>query len=162
MNDAPRNPKATVLSGKSVRMEWDAALDAQGVRLPPESTTLTVPAPSGSYTLKLSAINGCGVSRAAETTLTVEASPPAIPGPPIELRSQVQAPAVTLRWSPPTAGADVTRYIIEVFDTNERYLFGLDSQTPATTFVHGAVPPGEYIVRVRARTPQESANRRTR
>ena len=101
------------------------------ITLGADMNALTVPAPSGTYALRLTAFNNCGASEPAETTLTIDAVSAVLPGPPIGLNRQVRESSVTLQWSPPAAGGEVSRDVIELCDAHGNFLFPFDSETPA-------------------------------
>lgn len=125
--------------------------DIISVPLRPDMNTLTAPVPNGSYALRLIAVNACGASAwGAEATVTVGSPPIARPGAPSGLAAQVNGRAIGLTWAPPVTGGPVASYVIEVVAPNGAVLLALDTRNASTAFTHGAVPPGQYRVRVRA------------
>ena len=89
-----------------------------------------------------------GTSAPSPEVLVVVDGSTASPGPVTDLVAQVQGERVTLAWSPPVSGGLPMEYVIDAgADVN-----GLRPvvRTARPTFVAGGVPPGRYIVRVRA------------
>ncbi len=125
--------------------------DIATVQFSSDTMSFSTPAPNGTYSLRLSAVNARGASHwAPESTVTVGGPPPALPGAPTALTEMVVGRSVTLTWSPAATGGDPARYIIEASDVHGRVLVTLDTGNLATSFVHGDVPPGRYVVRVKA------------
>jgi hypothetical protein len=124
--------------------------DITTMPLAADVTTLKAHAPSGSYALRLTAVNACGASPlGADTSVTVGGPELAVPDVPIDLAQQVAGRSATLTWSAPTTGGPATRYVIEVVSGGGQLLLALDTGNVSTVFTHGHVPPGAYIVRVR-------------
>jgi predicted phage tail protein len=115
-----------------------------------DTTTLSAAAANGTYALRLSAVNACGASRSPDAAVAVGGPAPTAPGAPAGLIRHVDGRVVTLTWSEPTAGGEGTRYVIEATTTEGAPIVTLDTGNLATSFVHGDVPPGTYVVRVRA------------
>jgi Fibronectin type III domain len=125
--------------------------DIATVQFGSDTTSFSTLAPNGTYSLRLSAVNACGASHwAPESTVTVGGPPPALPGAPTALTEMVVGRSVTLTWSPSATGGDPARYVIEASDVHGNVLVTLDTGNLATFFVHGDVPPGRYVVRVKA------------
>ncbi len=112
--------------------------------------SLSASAANGTYALRLSAVNACGSSPSPDVTLAVGVADPIVPGSPGSLTRQVVGRVVTLTWSPSATGGESTRYVIEATDTQGNPIVTLDTGNLSTSFVHGDVPPGTYVVRVRA------------
>jgi titin len=115
-----------------------------------ETTSLSAPAANGTYALRLSAVNACGAAQSADATVAVGGPTPTQPGAPMGLTRHVAGRVVTLTWTQPISGGDGTRYVIEATTTEGNPIVTLDTGNLATAFVHGDVPPGTYVVRVRA------------
>jgi glucose/arabinose dehydrogenase len=127
------------------------ATDIGTVPLEGSFTSAGGPVPDGTYFLRVVAVNACGVSEPSnEVTITIGEPPPAAPGPPGNLLGESIGRHVSLAWAPPVLGGPVTRYIIEVADAAGTALASFDTGNPALSFSHGNVPPGTYLVRVRA------------
>jgi predicted phage tail protein len=124
--------------------------DIATVVLGAQTTNLSAQAANGIYALRLSAVNACGSTASADTSLAVGTPPPTLPGTPGSLTQHVAGRVVTLMWSPALSGGASTRYVIEASTTQGTRIVTLDTGNLATAFVHGDVPPGTYVVRVRA------------
>ncbi len=104
--------------------------------------------PAGTYTLRLGAVNGGGVSPAsAPVTLTV---PSACSGPP-EVPSNALAYRVgniaNVVWDPPAAGPAAESYVLNVSGA-------LNGSIPTTLrALAGQAPPGSYTISVTAVNP---------
>jgi fibronectin type III domain protein len=111
--------------------------------------SLNANASNGVYALRLLATNGCGTSAwGAEATLTVTTGTLTPPGAPLGLTNQVSGRTVTLSWQAPTTGGVPTYYVLEATVGSVTYTFNTGSA--ATTATYTNVPPGQYVVRVRA------------
>jgi predicted phage tail protein len=110
---------------------------------------LNASASNGIYALRLLAANACGTSAwGAEATLTVSTATVNPPGAPAGLSRQVTGSTVSLSWQPPTNGGAPTYYVLEATVGPVTYTFNTGSA--ATTATYTNVPPGQYVVRVRA------------
>ena len=115
------------------------------------ATALTAPAANGTYYLRIAAVNACGASATApEATVTIGGPGPSVPGAPRDLTQHVAGRAATLSWLSPSTGGEATRYVIEATDSQGNVVVRHDTGNASTTFAHGDVPPGHYIVSVRA------------
>jgi predicted phage tail protein len=115
-----------------------------------ETLSFSAAAANGTYALRMSAVNACGSSQGRDETLAVGGPAPTLPTAPVGLNRYVTGREVRLTWSPPMSGSDATRYLIEATDTQGNPIVTLDTANLSTAFVHGDVPPGTYVVRVRA------------
>lgn len=128
-------------------------LGRENIRLVPKAIRSGTPsriARSSKIRLRPSACaTVCGAS-SPTNEITVTVAGPAAPGPPTDLQASVAGGIVTLTWTPPSGGAPLTTYIIEV---------GSSPSTPANLLVQAVGPspsltaaasPGAYHVRVRA------------
>jgi hypothetical protein len=74
------------------------------------------------------------------------------PDPPTAITNAVTLDTVTLSWTPAATGGPAQSYVLEAGSASghaDIAVMALDSA--ATTLVVGAVPPGQYYVRVRAK-----------
>ena len=116
-----------------------------------DTTTIGGAVPNGTYFLRVVAVNACGASSPApEVSVTVGGPAPVLPGAPKGLVKSVAGSAVSLLWLQPTTGGAPNRYIIEATDGNGNPIVTLDTGSVTTSFAHGGVPPGKYVIRVRA------------
>lgn len=115
------------------------------------TTSVSAPVSHGTYIIRVSAVNGCGASRASEEVfITVGDQPPVVPGAPGDLSQEVWGSTVSLTWTPPSTGGAATSYVIEATDIHGNPLVTFDTGNPATTLSHSGVGAGTYVVRVRA------------
>jgi predicted phage tail protein len=115
-------------------------------------TSVTSPAPDGTYFVRIMAVNACGSSAESnEIAITVGDAPATpVPGAPMTLTAHVVGTQATLNWNAPVTGGAVARYIIEVTDLAGNAIVTVDTGNAATTLTQSGVPPGVYVVRVRA------------
>jgi hypothetical protein len=117
-----------------------------------ELSSLRASATNGVYALRLLATNACGTSAwGSETQLTVGSGgvPVTPPGAPQSLTGQVTGDRVSLSWVQPTTGGAVTQYVIEATTSaGSTYTFNTGTTVTAASFA--TVPPGQYVVRIRA------------
>jgi probable HAF family extracellular repeat protein len=110
-------------------------------------TTLTTPAPPGTYYIRVRGVSAAGVGPPSnEVTLNVEA--PTLPGPPRLLVANRIGNSVTVSWSPPAIGSTVTSYVLEAGSATG--LANLASVPVAGTVFTAFAPRGTYYLRVRA------------
>lgn len=125
--------------------------DLGTLALDSSTTSIGAPVPRGTYIIRVSAVNGCGASRASEEVfVTVGGPPPVVPGAPGDVWHEVSGSKVTLTWTPPSTGGEATSYVIEASDIHGNPLVTFDTGNPATTLSHSGVGAGTYVVRVRA------------
>jgi predicted phage tail protein len=167
----PRNPAVTI-TGTTVRFGWEAPASGStptgylieaGLAagrtdigpMPWSSTTFEATnVPTGRYYLRVRAVAGA-TSGAATSDLVADVVPDlSPPGVPTGLASTVTGRSVNLRWSAPVGGAAVAAYVLEVGSTSGAtdLVPGLVVAAQPATFTAGEVPPGDYFVRVRARS----------
>ena len=101
--------------------------------------------PSGTYYVRVRAVNDHGDSEPTADLILVA---PGAPGAPTSLTSTGTG-AVNLRWTAPT-GAAPTGYLIEAGTAPGRSDLGALQVGDVTSFTAAAPPPGTYYVRVRA------------
>jgi predicted phage tail protein len=100
------------------------------------------------YALRLVAANACGVSSWGAETMLQVGGQVVLPGAPMALSQHAVGRTATLNWNPPTTGGTVTRYLVEASTPSGDVSF--DTGTTSTMFATADVPPGQYIIRVRA------------
>lgn len=168
---SPRNAAVTV-TGSTVRFTWEAPASGStptgylieaGLAagrtdigpLPWSSTTFEAANVStGRYYLRVRAVAGA-TSGAATSDVVADVVPDlSPPGVPTGLASTVTGRTVNLRWSAPVGGAAVAAYVVEVGSSSgaSNLVPGLVVAAQPATFTAGEVPPGDYFVRVRARS----------
>lgn len=115
------------------------------------TTTIGGAVANGTYFLRVIAVNACGASSpSTEVSVTVGGPTPVLPGAPKGLVKSVAGSSVSLLWLQPTTGGVPNRYIVEATDGNGTPLVTFDTGNVTTSFVHGGVPLGTYVVRIRA------------
>ena len=116
-----------------------------------DTTTVGGSLANGTYFLRVIAVNACGASSpSTEVSVTLGGPAPVLPGAPKGLVKSVAGSSVSLLWLQPTTGGLPNRYIVEATDGNGTPLVTLDTGNLTTSFAHGGVPPGTYVVRIRA------------
>lgn len=160
---APASLSASV-SGTTLRLQWPAVVGATRYRVEAgraagqsdaavvdagTATELSGTAATGTYYLRVRALNACGTGAATPDAVVTVGG---LPGMPRNLAASVSATrTVTLTWAAPTDGSAPTGYRLEAgrapgaSDVAVVMVSGLD-------FTAIAVPPGTYYVRVRSRT----------
>jgi len=100
--------------------------------------------PDGTYTFRVRAANGSGVSPASDALTMTFPGACQRPDVPESFQAYATGRTVTLRWAPPLSGAAATGYLLRVSGTlaGELLLAGRDLVTGA--------PPGTYVVTVSA------------
>lgn len=164
----PRSVSATV-TGTLIQLSWQpgggpaptryvveagsapGGRDITTLNFPPSTTTVGGAVANGTYFLRVIAVNACGASGPSrEVSVTVGGPAPVLPGAPKRLVESVAGSSVSLEWVQPTTGGAPNRYIIEATDGNGNAIVTLDTGSVTTSFAHGGVPRGTYVVRVRA------------
>lgn len=123
------------------------AADIARIPLSPEASSFAAAAPPGTYFVRVRAVNACGSSVAtSDAEVTVGAGP--LPPAPAAPTVTVGGGQVTLSW-PAVAGA--LAYVLEV-GSAPRQADVLTTSVTSAGLSASAVPPGNYYVRVRARS----------
>jgi hypothetical protein len=118
--------------------------------VPGAQTSVSAPAPPGTYFTRVRAANGCGTSAASGETFFSVGSSALLPPAPAGLAAAIAGLRVDLSW---TAVAGATGYVIEAGSASGLADLASIAIGNATTFSAPAVPPGIYVVRVRAISP---------
>ena len=106
-------------------------------------------APPGVYHVRVAARTACGVGPLSnEVAVAVGATAP--PAAPESLTSIVVGRTISLSWSPPPSGPAPGGYVLEVGSSSTATDVARIELSAVTT-ISGAVPPGRYFLRVRAR-----------
>jgi hypothetical protein len=111
------------------------------------ATSFVAGAPAGTYYLRLAALNACGESPASNEQLVIVGS--VLPTAPSGLTAQVSGRTVTLNWTAPPGG--ITGYVLEVGTSPGATDLSQAIGPTASSLTVNDVPPGTYVVRVRAR-----------
>lgn len=114
-------------------------------------TSLTVPAPDGTYYVRvLAAIGGATV---ASNEVRVDVTPPVTPGLPQNFTALVSGSVITFTWEPPVSdgGAPINGFVMSAGSRPGRTDIARLSPGPGPSFVTPPVPDGSYYVRLQAR-----------
>jgi predicted phage tail protein len=155
------------LAAGAVTLRWTAPIvmvdsyvieagSAAGLRnvasltLPGAQTSVSAPAPPGTYFTRVRAANACGTSAASGETFFTVGSSASLPPAPTGLAATIAGLRLDLSWN---AVAGATGYVIEAGSASGLADLAAITLGNATTFTAPAVPPGIYVVRVRAISP---------
>ena len=107
-------------------------------------------APPGLYYVRVAARTACGVGPLSnEVAVPVgAAAPPEAPG---ALSAAVSGNVVSLSWSAPASGPMPSSYLLEAGSASGASDLAAFDTGSAATSIGGAVAPGRYFVRIRAR-----------
>lgn len=146
------NPFGPVITGYQVHAGSVSGVTNIGViPVSAAARVLNVSAPAGTYFVRLVAVNTAGASGPSnEAVVTTGAGICTVPAAPAGLQASATPGVISVRWSPPAAGAIPTSYVLRagsVSGASDRGTFGF----PATvTAVGGGVPAGPYFIQVAA------------
>lgn len=112
-------------------------------------TSFAVDLPAGGYFVRIRAVNANGVSVPSNEVLVQRAAIP-VPGAVPAIDADVVAGSLMLDWAAPVTGGPVEGYVLEAGSAP-----GLSNLATLTLdgsrVFSGAIPPGTYYIRVRAR-----------
>lgn len=159
---APPAVMSALAAGTSVGLWWTPVAGATRYRLEASSAAgrvdlaileltdnvFTAAVPRGAYWVRARSMNAWGTSVPSPEMLVVVDGTTALPAAPAALTADVQGQRVSLAWSPPVDGGLPGGYIIEA--GSDATSLAPVARTERPTFVADGVPPGRYIVRVRA------------
>jgi hypothetical protein len=146
------NPLGPAITGYQVHAGTASGITNIGViPVAASARSLSVSAPAGTYFVRLVAVNAAGPGGPSnEAVVITGAGICTTPATPTGLQAAAAAGVISVRWSPPSAGAIPLTYVLRagsVSGAADRGTFGF----PATvTAVGGAVPPGPYFIQVAA------------
>lgn len=104
--------------------------------------------PPGAYWVRVRALNAWSSSPPSPDARVVVDAATTIPAVPGALAAEIRGHTVALTWSPPPSGGLPAEYIVEAgFDINALMPV---ARTTRPALVAAGVPPGTYVVRVRA------------
>lgn len=166
--NVPRPPSAPealrgLANGSDLLLSWTNAttggspasllLDVTGaittsLALPVSESFAYSGVPPGTYTFSVRATNATGTSMASSpVTLTFPGTCPGAPQAPSNLTVVRQGAQLTVNWDPPSAGAAVSSYVLNVSGA-----VNLSLPMPGRT-ISGVVSPGTYQLSVQAVNP---------
>ena len=142
-------PPDALVSSYTLGAGSSAGLSNLGtLRLAGGQTAIAGAVPPGSYFVRLAASNACGTSGpSGEVSFTIGATD-VLPAAPVNLAATAHGGRVAVSWAAP-AGV-VTGYVLEAGSDLGLADLGTASLGPPTSLVVPSVPPGLYLVRVRA------------
>lgn len=161
---APAAPAVmTALSaGNTAGLWWTPVVGATGYRLEAGSAAgladlavldladhvFTAAVPSGAYWVRVRSMNAWGTSvPSPDARLAVDGNT-ALPAAPGALTADVRGRRVSLEWSPPADGGLPAAYVIEA--GSDATSLAAVARTAWPGLIAADVPPGTYVVRVRA------------
>jgi hypothetical protein len=165
---APPQDLAFQLSGSALTLTWTpptTGVPAGGYRIEAGATSgaadigivqtsamsFFVPhIPPGVYFVRVRALSTTGASGPASGEVSFTVSPIEVPGAPSAPSSTVTGRTVTLSWGTPSSGGAPAGYLVEVLQMSGGPVVAQLAVGPVTTISVTSVPPGGYVVRVRA------------
>jgi len=124
--------------------------DAASTTLPASLTSISGTVSGGTFFVRVQATNACGTSGPSGEVFMTMGAPDPLPVAPTNLAATVSGSTVTLSWTAP-AGA-VTGYVLEAGTGAGLANLGTLSLGAVTSLAIPGVPPGVYVLRVRAVT----------
>lgn len=122
--------------------------DITTIAVPSNQTSFAGQAPPGTYHVRVRAENACGIGAPSATVSFVVGGATALPPAPAFLGGSAAGATVALAWAPPPAG--VTGHVIEAGTASGLADLGAFAISATPSFIATGVPPGVYVVRVRA------------
>ena len=109
-------------------------------------------APPGLYHVRVAARTACGVGPASnDIAVAVAVGGAAAPAAPTQLSASVTGRVLSLVWSAPATGSSPSTYLVEVGSASGAADIASIDSGSAGTSISGAVPAGQYFLRVRGR-----------
>lgn len=136
------------------RLEVGSALgrsDLLTLSLPATPTTYEASGPSGTYALRLRAVNACGVSAPTPDVLLTLRSCVAPPAAPSDLTATAVQRVVTIAWPPAPTGNSVQQFVVQAGSAPGASDRAVLPVAATTTTYQAAAPPGTYYIRVVSR-----------
>jgi hypothetical protein len=146
------NPFGPVITGYQVHAGSAPGLSNIGVMaLAASARTFSVPAPPGTYFVRLVAVNAAGASAPSnEAVVVTGAGICTVPAAPTGLQAAAAPGAINVRWNPASAGAIPLGYVLRAGSVSGAADRGIFSFPATVTAVGGPVPPGPYFIQVAA------------
>ena len=120
------------------------------VALPGTPTSIAGAVPAGTYYARVTATNACGTSGPSGEVFFTIGAPEALPSAPANLTANVTGSTLTLSWTAPPG--PVTGCMLEAGSAPGLANIGAATIGAGTSFVIPGVPPGTYVLRLRAIT----------
>ena len=146
------NPLGPVMASYQLQAGTATGLvDIGVIPLPASARSLAVPAPPGTYFVRLVALNAAGSSPPSnEAILTPGRGRCTPPAAPTGLQASSTGGVISVAWSPAAAGAIPLNYGVEAGTVSGAANLGTFALPASTTSMGGPVPAGPYFIRVRA------------
>ncbi len=144
------NPLGPVIAGYQLQAGTSAGLIDLGVApVAPSVRAFSVIAPPGTYFLRVVAVNAAGASAASnEAMIAPGPGVCTIPAAPAGFTAAALSRVLTVRWDAAASGAIPTIYKLQAGTMSGASDIGAVDLPGATTAAAGAVPPGQYFLRV--------------
>ena len=110
------------------------------------ATSVSSPIPNGTYYIRVYGQNASGTGPLSPDIVAQVGLPP---GPPRNAAATASAGVITLTWLPPVSGGTVSTYVVQA-GTASGASNVFNAAVGAGTAVSGAVPAGDYFLRVLA------------
>jgi hypothetical protein len=146
------NPFGPVITAYQVHAGTATGLSNIGVvPLAASARSFSVPAPPGTYFVRLVAVNAAGPSAPSNEAIVVTgAGICTVPAAPTGLQASAGPGAISVRWNPASAGAIPVSYALRAGSVSGAADRGIFSFPATVTAVGGAVPPGPYFIQIAA------------
>ena len=146
------NPFGPVITAYQVHAGSATGLSNIGViALAASARSFSVPAPPGTYFVRLVAVNAAGASAPSNEAMVVTgAGVCTVPAAPTGLQASAAPGVISVRWNPASAGAIPLGYLVRAGSVSGASDRGTFSFPPTVTAVGGPVPPGPYFIQIAA------------
>jgi hypothetical protein len=146
------NPLGPVVGSYQLQAGTATGLvDIGVIPLPASARSLAVNAPTGTYFVRLVAVNAAGSSPPSNEAILMPGpgacTPPAAP---TGLVASSSGGVISVAWSPAAAGAIPLNYVVEAGTVSGAANLGTFALPASATTIGGPVPAGPYFIRVRA------------
>lgn len=142
------NPLGTEINGYTLVAGSAPGLSDLAVAPLGRTLTFSAGAPAGTYYVRIIASNASGPGPASnEAVVILGTGVCTVPATPVNLTAVVRQGVTAVQWNAPTQGAIPTGYRIDVGNAPGNFNVG-SFALPVTTAVSGALPGGNYVVRL--------------
>jgi hypothetical protein len=124
--------------------------DLATLSLPPTATAFSVAAPSGTFFVRLRALNGAGDSRASNEIRLVVGGAPALPAPPDDVQVEAQGGTAVFRWAAPVDGGVPSQFVLDAGSAPGLSNIAAGLPVGAGFAFAAGAPNGTYFVRLRS------------
>ena len=106
------SPTPGVTGYRIIAGPWPVATGFSTI-VPATTTSLAVPAPSGVFVVRVTAIGACGQSVPSNSVVLGVGGALMPPGEPLDFAADVIGSTVAFAWAPPTTGGAAAGYVLE-------------------------------------------------